>query len=341
MKPVIISVLKWVALFAIAFLLLILFFPQSYKVQPLLNRKGTKYWELATGSRIAYSFIEGKGARKPYPLIYLHGGPGAGITNLEIKKLSPLADEGYDIYLYDQVGCGHSNRLENIREYTAKRQEKDLEQIVRNIGSQKVILIAQSWGSILAVMFVADHPELVEKIAVTAPGPIQPGNINLAAIAAPDSLHFRDPYRIDIKTTRAFRNLRFRTTIYLANKFGMKFESDKEADEYSAAFTSELNKTQVCDVSNAVRSEGPEGFYVNLMTKLSLGSIADPRPKIKNSQIPILIMKAQCDNQKWGYTKEYLDLFPNHRFVLIPGSGHNAFIEQPALYLKALRDFLY
>jgi len=80
------------------------FWPRSYPVQHLQERAGTKYWDLPTGSKIGYTFIEGKGNRYPYPLIYLHGGPGAGITNREIEVYEKIAEKGFDIYLYDQVG---------------------------------------------------------------------------------------------------------------------------------------------------------------------------------------------------------------------------------------------
>jgi proline iminopeptidase len=51
-------------------------------------------------------------------------------------------------------------------------------------------------------------------------------------------------------------------------------------------------------------------------------------------------MKGECDNQKWGFTKEYLDLFPNHKLVVVPGAGHGIFIEQPEKYLSTIRAFL-
>ena len=91
-----------------AWLAWLVFFPRDYKVTQLKDRAGTRYWNLSTGSRIAYNVITGRGDKKPYPLIYLHGGPGAGITDLEITTLGKLADDGYDVYLYDQVGCGRS-----------------------------------------------------------------------------------------------------------------------------------------------------------------------------------------------------------------------------------------
>ena len=51
-------------------------------------------------------------------------------------------------------------------------------------------------------------------------------------------------------------------------------------------------------------------------------------------------MKGQCDNQPWGFTNEYLELFKNHQLKIIPNAGHSISVEQPELYLKTIRVFL-
>ncbi len=51
-------------------------------------------------------------------------------------------------------------------------------------------------------------------------------------------------------------------------------------------------------------------------------------------------MKGQCDNQKWGYTQEYLKLYPNSELVVIPNAGHAIYIEQPIQYIKTIKKFL-
>src|SRR5258705_1602950 len=150
-------------LFATIFLLKV-FLPRQYDTPPMQKRAGTQYWHLSTGSVIGYTKVAAKGVKKPYPVIYLHGGPGAAINDRTIQSLSPLANDGYDVYLYDQVGSGQSNRLSNINEYSPERHVKDLAEIIKKIGTEKVILIGQSWGAILAILFTADNTKRVEKI---------------------------------------------------------------------------------------------------------------------------------------------------------------------------------
>ncbi|MBK6345567.1 MAG: alpha/beta fold hydrolase [Bacteroidales bacterium] len=69
------------------------------------------------------------------------GRTGRAPYDRNIKLLAPLAVNGFDVYLYDQIGCGSSARLENIEEYSVERHRRDLEEIVKTIGAEKVILI--------------------------------------------------------------------------------------------------------------------------------------------------------------------------------------------------------
>jgi proline iminopeptidase len=318
----------------------LLFYPRNYNVQERKERAGIRYWNLATGSRIAYTVIPAKGEKKSFPLIYLHGGPGAGITDLEIRTLGKLAGDGYDVYLYDQIGCGHSARLENINEYSAERHKRDLEEIVNRINGGKVILIGQSWGAILSVLYIADNPDKVEKLVITAPAPIQPENKAYGAIVPPDSLSFHSPFYSKAPGSNISTAARAKAIEFWLRNFRKKLASDKEADQLATYFTNYLNKSMVCDSARAVIAEGTEGYYMHYMTRLSLRKVQNPRPKLANCKVPALIMKAQCDNQRWGYTTEYLDIFRNNRFVLVKNAGHNIFIEQPEVYIETIRTFL-
>ena len=316
------------------------FIPRRYDVPQMHKRKGTQYWDLGTGSKIAYMLVAAKGIKKPYPIIYLQGGPGGFISDRNIKILAPLSEVGYDIYLYDQIGSGQSDRLVNINDYTAYRHKKDLEEIIKKTGAAKVILIGQSWGAILATLFIADNPEKVEKVIFTGAGAIQPMKQELLNVNPPDSLNLRNPPYSNREANQKSKNIRMDASTYWAKSFGKKIATDKEADDFQTYLNSELNKSTVCDTSNALKAEGGGGFYAQVMTVRSFSEIKDPRPTLKDCKVPILIMKGQCDSQPWGFVNEYLELFPNHQLKIIPDAGHSISVEQPELYLKYIREFL-
>ncbi len=340
MKKKVFTFIKYALLLCVAVFLFITFIPKVYDVPQPQKREGTQYWNLPTGSKIAYTLIPAKGTKKPQPIIFLQGGPGGFISDRNIKILAPLAEDGYDIYLYDQIGSGLSDRLTNINDYTADRHKKDLEEIIKKIGTENVILIGQSWGSILATLFIADNAEKVQKLIFTGAAAIQPMRQELINTNPPDSLNLRKPPFSNKEANEKSKNIRMKVVSFLAKSFGIKLASDREADNYQTYLNNELNKATVCDTSKALKAEGGGGFYVQLMTVKSFSEIKDPRPKLKGSKIPVLIMKGQCDNQAWGFVTEYLELFPNYQLKIIPDAGHSISVEQPELYLKTIRNFL-
>jgi proline iminopeptidase len=340
MKKNFFQLIKYALLLTLVAFMLAVFMPRSYDVAPMHKRNGTQYWELQTGSTIAYTLLPAKGPKKPFPIIYLQGGPGGFISDRNIEMLAPLSEDGFDIYLYDQIGSGLSDRLPNIKDYTADRHKIDLEEIIQKIGTTQVILIGQSWGASLAALFIADNPEKVERVVFTGPGSILPMREELMSANPPDGLNLRKPPYSNIEANDKSKNIRTVAVSIWARSFGHKLASDKEADDYQTYLNHELNKATVCDTSKALRAEGGGGFYAQVMTVRSFKEIKDPRPELKGSKIPVLIMKGQCDNQPWGFVNEYLELFPNHQLKIIPDAGHSISVEQPDLYLKIIREFL-
>ncbi len=340
MKIKIIKIAKYLLLLGVIIIFCLVFFPRTYNVPKLQKRATTQFWDLPTGSRIGYSFIEGKGIKNKSPIIFLNGGPGGYITDEGIQIRSKLSEFGYDIYMYDQIGSGQSDRLKNIKEYTADRHKKDLEEIIKIIGTTKVILIGHSWGAILAVIYAAENKNKIDKIIFTCPGPIYPIHQELNSLIPPDSLNLKTPIFTNSQGNKKASNIRSKAMAFLATSFGIKLATDNEADDFENYLDYQLNKSTVYDTSKISTISAGGGFYASVMTFHSLSTIQDPRPKLKNCNFPVLIMKAQYDNQKWGYTNEYCELFKNHQIIIIPNSGHSISIEQPKLYLSSIIKFL-
>jgi hypothetical protein len=81
-----------------------------------------RYWQLPTGSRIAYREIDPpvETTVKSTPVVYLHSGAGAREGHFDQEIYGTLASEGFRVFLYDQAGSGMSNFLE-VRDYTIDR----------------------------------------------------------------------------------------------------------------------------------------------------------------------------------------------------------------------------
>jgi len=125
-----------------------------------------------------------------------------------------------------------------------------------------------------------------------------------------------------------------------ARLLGRKLASDQEADGWLTSMAHVFRRGLVCDSANMLPEEGGAGGYCNLNTSVSYGQLADPRPKLLGSQIPVLVLKGQYDYIAWGYTQEYLRLFGKSRLVLVPKAGHQLFAEKPAVYIETIKKFL-
>ncbi|HWC75524.1 MAG TPA: alpha/beta hydrolase [Gemmatimonadales bacterium] len=99
-------------------------------------------------------------------VLILHGGPGAHHDYL-LPQYDRLAS-GRELFYYDQRGGGQSPVSRDTpvgwREHVA-----DLEGIRENLGLGHVTLCGYSWGGLLAVLYLLEHPERVERIALVSP----------------------------------------------------------------------------------------------------------------------------------------------------------------------------
>lgn len=335
------KIISVVVLVSILAILSLFFVPRKYDVEAFKPRKDIQYWELKTGSRIGFTKVAGVLGGEKTPIIYLHGGPGGCIRTEMIEALKPLSDSGHDVYFYDQIGSGHSERLAAIGEYSVERHQRDLREIVSIIGAEKVILIGHSWGALLAINYLQDYDETVERIILSGPGPILPINYRLANEIAPDSLSLITPEYSNKKGNKKAQNWRSRLMTQWAYSFHSKLASDKEADDFFTYLNQELSKSTTCTIEKERKKyAGGGGYYTHIMTVKSFQNVADKREKLKTLNTPVLIIRGQCDNQKWGFAKEYLDLFSNSKLEIIKGSGHDIISGNRAEYVEMIRDFL-
>ncbi|MCI4365788.1 MAG: proline iminopeptidase-family hydrolase [Thermoplasmata archaeon] len=90
-------------------------------------------------------------------LLALHGGPGA--THDYLLSLGDLAQRGYRVVFYDQLGCGRSELARSLSEYSIDRDVADLEALRTALGLGRVHLFGSSYGGLLAIAYALAHPE--------------------------------------------------------------------------------------------------------------------------------------------------------------------------------------
>ena len=90
------------------------------------------------------------------PVLFLHGGPGGGVTPTHRRFFDPAY---YRIVLFDQRGAGKSTPLGEYRNNTTPLLIEDIERLRLLLGIEQWLVFGGSWGSTLALAYGEAHPE--------------------------------------------------------------------------------------------------------------------------------------------------------------------------------------
>lgn len=98
------------------------------------------------------------GSPRGRPALFLHGGPGVGISSSYRRFFDP---EYYRLVLVDQRGAGRSTPHADIRENRTWDIVDDLEKLRQHLGIRDWIVMGGSWGSLLALCYAIKHSSSV------------------------------------------------------------------------------------------------------------------------------------------------------------------------------------
>lgn len=115
--------------------------PTHHGMLPL-DARHTLYWEQS-------------GNANGIPVLFLHGGPGAGSTPNHRRFFDPAY---YRIVIYDQRGAGRSTPLGEIQDNTTPHLIQDIETLRQHLGIEQWLIFGGSWGSTLALAYGEAHP---------------------------------------------------------------------------------------------------------------------------------------------------------------------------------------
>jgi len=101
-------------------------------------------------------YWEQSGNPDGHPVMFLHGGPGAGTTGNHRRFFDPAF---YRIILFDQRGAGRSKPYADITDNTTDHLINDVEALRRMLGIKRWLVFGGSWGATLALVYAIRHPE--------------------------------------------------------------------------------------------------------------------------------------------------------------------------------------
>ncbi len=325
-------------------LYLVLLRPVS-AIGPIAPFATTRYWRLPTGSRIAYTEIDPPPgvAVRPFPIVFLHGGPGLRQAAFDQRAYGAFAADGFRVFLYDQVGSGLSGFLPHVRDYTIKRDVDDLEAVRQAIGAPKMILIGHSWGSTLAAMYMAAHRDRVDRVVFHSPGRIWNLFADSFDYSRSDAAQFGMPA------------LRLLAGLFLRDRnpnTAERFLPQPEAEALFAPTFLAGKGTIVCkghssalppEVDSATNGSVNPGFnpYVLQQIASDFGdSAADPHAALRTNDTPAILLYPECNYLSWSGAVDYRRTFKHLEIFYIPKAGHYIQLEQPELMHRVIRAFL-
>ena len=116
--------------------------------------------DVGDGHRIHFERVGTPGAK---PAVFLHGGPGGGVSSEHRRLFDPAR---YDVMLFDQRGCGRSTPHAGLEANTTWHLVSDIERLRELAGCDRWLVFGGSWGSTLALAYAETHPRRVSELVL-------------------------------------------------------------------------------------------------------------------------------------------------------------------------------
>ena len=270
---------------------------------------------------VAYSFGSGDEV-----VLCLNGGPGLPCDYVR-ESHSWLADHGYRVIAYDQLGCGQSDFPDDVSLWTVPRYAQELEAVRTALGLGRVHLLGQSWGTFLAIEHSLEFPGGLKTLI------LQNG--------AGDIPHL-------VTELERLRSALGPETVAMMNRH--EAEGTLDHPEYQGAVTI-LNYRHVCrlqewpapvkrslDHWNMViyqTMQGPNEFTFT-GNYSNWNRIAD----LHRITAPALVTCGLHDELTPACSAKLHRALPNATIKVFQNSAHMPFFEEPELYAETLLGFL-
>jgi proline iminopeptidase len=273
------------------------------------------------GGVIRYRLL-GEGRRT---LVLLHGGPGAG--SLYLKPLERLAGSDRRVVVYDQLGCGDSDRPDDPSLWRADRFVDELEALRTHLGLDGFDLYGHSWGGMLATDYALAHQERLRSLVLAS-------TIADAALLQREMQRLLEAFPVEVRETLR-RHEEAGTT-----------ESAEYQDAIRAVYRvhlcrrdpwpPEVEKTfEDFAMDVYVPMWGPSEFAYD-------GNLSDWNrvDRLHEIRVPTLITVGRHDELTPACSEQIQHEIPHSELVVFEEGSHMTFWEEPERYLDIVDDFL-
>jgi proline iminopeptidase len=132
----------------------------SRTLYPAIEPYETGFLKVSDGHEL---YFEQSGNPKGKPVLFVHGGPGAGTDAKQRRFFDPRV---YRIVLFDQRGCGKSKPFASLENNTTWHSVEDMERLRAHLNIATWQLFGGSWGSTLALAYAQTFPDMVTELVL-------------------------------------------------------------------------------------------------------------------------------------------------------------------------------
>ncbi len=286
----------------------------------------------ANGVLIYYSIV-GHGD----PLLILHGGPGAS-HDYFLPYLLPLA-RSHRLVFVDERGSGRSEKLENPSGYTNDAMVEDIEAVRVTLGLGKVDMLGHSCGGVLAQAYALKYQENLRHLVLCSTFQ-STSKMNKVLSTIKEKMPNELRERIDAMETaglfgkgKDYEHNRY-PAAYMIAAWGEGYFPYLYQNHPDPNFSPEGNGVMSWDLYREMW--GSHGEFV-IDGNLSSVEFDAKLPSLK---VPTLITVGDHDECDPSLAREMHAEIPGSQLVIIPKSGHMTFVDQPALFIRTVDEFL-
>ena len=274
------------------------------------------------GGRIWYHRV-GTGAGTP--LLLLHGGPGS--CSYYLKPLLLLSTDR-PVIIYDQLGCGKSDRPTDTTLFTVDRYVRELQTLRDSLGLREILLLGHSWGAMLAEAYMATHPAGVRSLILSSPLVTTAQwehDADSLLHALPDSMQAAIVRHEADHTTSSPEYVNATQAYYDLYLSRTPSRATPDNDSSRAGFGRQVYEYMW----------GPSEF-----TSTGTLKTFDATAWLREVRVPTLFIAGEFDEATPSSTRNFSRLVPGAEFVMIPGSGHMTTKDNPDALRAEIRAFL-
>ena len=272
------------------------------------------------------------------PLVVLHGGPGASHDYL-LPHLIPLARRNRLVFI-DERGSGRSPSLEDPSGYTIENMVEDVEAVRVALRLGKINLLGHSYGGALAQAYALKYQRNLAHLVLcstfSSTRAMNEVFVRMKAQMAPelrariDSLEHAGLFG----KGKGFERLRYPAD-YMTASWGEGYFPHLYQKRPDANFDPLASGVMSWDLYRTMW--GSHGEFVidgNLVS-------VEYDERLHTISVPTLITAGDHDECDPALSRKMQEKIPGSKLVIFPESGHMTFVDQPALFVKAVDDFLH